>query len=70
MPRIENEDTRYFIEFDLGTLEIIRCGYDQKQHLDKGQQTSEGIHRLFLTKGQYNKLVSRCETELRSVMDS
>ena len=34
MPRIENEDTRYFIEFDLGTLEIIRCGYDQKQHLD------------------------------------
>ena len=70
MLRLENEDTRYFIEIDLDTLEIIRCGYDQRQNLEKGQQTSEGFHRLFLTKGQYNKLVSRCETELRSVMDS
>ena len=54
MSRIENEDTRYFIEIDLDSLGIIRVGFDQKQNLDKGQQKQAGIHRLFLTKGQYN----------------
>ena len=68
MSRIENEDTRYFIEIDLDSLGIIRVGFDQKQNLDKGQQKQAGIHRLFLTKGQYNKFVSRCESELQSVL--
>lgn len=40
MNRIQNDDTRYFIEIDLDTLEIIRCGFDQKQNLDKGRQTN------------------------------
>ena len=70
MNRIENEDTRYFIEIDLDTLEIIRVGFEQKQYLDRGQQKTTGIHRLFLPKGQYNKFVSRCETELQSVLDT
>lgn len=70
MERIEDGDTRYFIEIDLDNLEIIRCGFDQKQILDKGQQKTQGIHRLFLTKGQYKKFVSRCQTELESVLDS
>ena len=39
----QNRDTRYFIEIDLDTLEIIRCGFDQKQNLDKGWQTRAGI---------------------------
>ena len=56
----QNKDRRYFIEIDLKTLKIIRCGFDLKQHLNKGRQTREGIHRLFLTKGQYNKLVNHC----------
>ena len=60
MSKVENQDTRYFIEIDLHTLKISRCGFDQKQNLDKGRQTEEGIHRLFLTKGQYNKFVSSC----------
>ncbi len=70
MSKIENDDTRYFIEIDLGSLEIIRVGFDQKQNLDKGQQKQDGIHRLFLTKGQYNKFVSRCESELQGVLDA
>lgn len=65
----ENSDTRYFLEIELDTLEIIRVGYGNKQNLDKGQQKQEGIHRLFLTKGQYHKFVSRCEAELQSVLD-
>lgn len=68
MSRIENDDTRYFLEIDLGSLKIIRCGFDQKQNLDKGRQNTPAIHRLFLTKGQYSKFVQRCENELKSVM--
>lgn len=70
MSRIQNDDTRYFIEISLDTLEIMRCGFDQKQNLDKGHQTNPGIHRLFLTKGQYNKFVDRCKSELQSVLDT
>ena len=70
MSKIENDDTRYFIEINLGSLEIIRVGFDQKQNLDKGQQKQAGIHRLFLTKGQYNKFVSRCGSELQGVLDA
>ncbi len=70
MIQIQNDDTRYFIEISLTRLEIIRCGFDQKQNLDKGQQNDEGIHRLFLTKGQYNKFISRCESQLQSVLDT
>ena len=70
MDLIENEDTRYFIEIDLDTLELIRVGSDRKQVLDRGQQKQTGTHRLFLSKGQYNKFVNRCEAELRHVLDA
>lgn len=66
----KNEDTRYFIEIDLDTLEIIRVGFDQKENLNKGQQSYSGIHRLFLSAGQYTKLVNRCEADLQSVLDT
>lgn len=70
MTRIEDKDTRYFIEIDLDTLEIVRVGYDQRQLLDKGRQTRENIHRLFLTKGQYSKFVNRCHSDLQHVLDT
>ena len=66
----DSKDTRYFIEIDLDTLEVLRVGFELKQNLNKGQQTQEGIHRLFLPKGQYDKFVSRCTNELRAVLDS
>ena len=61
MSKIENKDTRYFIEIDLKTLKVVGNGFDQKENLDKGRQTHPKLHRLFLTKGQYNKLVNRCQ---------
>ena len=70
MNKNENGDTRYFVEIDLDSLEIIRVGFDQRQVLDKGVQKRSGIHRLFLTKGQYNKFVSRCEDDLQGVLDT
>ena len=70
MSGIENEETRYFIEIDLDTLEIVRVGFDQRELLNKGQQKQSGTHRLFLSKGQFNKFVSRCETDLQHVLDT
>ncbi len=70
MASIENNDTRYFIEIDLDSLEIIRVGFDQKQTLDKGQQNNPGVHRLFISKGQYKKFIDRCESEVESVLDA
>ncbi len=67
---MENKNTRYFIEIDLDTLEVIRVGYDQKDKLNKGHQTDAGIHRLFLSAGQYRKFVNRCEDDLQSVLDA
>jgi len=56
---MENKDTRYFIDIELKSLKIIAKGYEQKQNLNKGQQTKPELFRLFLTKGQYNKFVNR-----------
>jgi len=64
MKRIQDKDTRYFIEIDLCDLKIIRCSYAQKQALHTGRQTDPRIHRLFLTKGQYMKFATRCGPEL------
>ena len=69
MSAIENKDTRYFIEIDLKNLKLTRCSYDQKENLNKGRQNNPNIHRLFLTKGQYNKFTQRCKTELLKIID-
>ena len=69
MSGTKSDETRYFIEIDLDSLEIIRVGFDQREVLNKGVQTQSGIHRLFLSKGQFNKFVSRCKTDLEHVLD-
>jgi hypothetical protein len=63
-------DTRYFVEVDLDSLKIIRCSFDQKQNLNKGRQDDPTVHRLFLTKGQYQKFVSRCANVLAAVLET
>ncbi len=60
MKKIQDKDTRYFIDIELKTQKVVSNGYDQKQNLDEGRQTNPKLHRLFLTKGQYNKFVERC----------
>ncbi len=60
MSTIQNIDTRYFIEIDLNTLKVVHNDFEQKENLDKGRQNNPNMHRLFLTKGQYNKFVNRC----------
>ena len=64
MSKIQDRDTRYYIEIDIDTLKIIRNDFGQKQNLDKGRQRNPKVHRLFLTKGQYDKFIERCSSKL------
>lgn len=59
MAEVQNKDTRYFVDIEIKTRQIVGSGYDQKQNLDKGRQNIPKQHRLFLTKGQYNRFVER-----------
>ena len=70
MHRFPDKNTRYFVEIDLDSLKIIKCSFDQKENLDKERQNDPRLHRLFVTKGQYNKLVSRCANKLNQVLES
>jgi len=64
MSQVENKDTRYFVDIERASLKVIRCGYEQKENLDSGRQNDPEVPRLFITKGQYKKLVNRCGSAL------
>ena len=70
MSKIQDKDTRYFVEINLATLKVIKCSYDQKENLDKGRQTNPAVHRLFVTEGQFNKMIERCGKELESIIET
>ena len=56
MRRREDRNTRYFIDLDLRAQRILQWGFDQRSKL-AGQELVEPFHhRIFITKGQYNKL--------------
>jgi hypothetical protein len=57
------EEVNFNLEIDIerfSTEVLVTNGFDHKHNLDKGRQNNPKIHRLFLTKGQYNKFVNRC----------
>lgn len=57
MSKTEDKETRYFIDLDLKTKQILQWDYDQRQKL-VGQELLKPWHvRIYITKGQYNKLV-------------
>ena len=70
MRKIQDKDTRYFVEIDLSSLKIVKCSFDHKENLNKGRQNDPAIHRLFLTKGQYTKFVDRFSNELGKVIET
>ena len=59
MTKFEDKDTRYYLDLNLRTREIVTWGYDQRERLVDEQVLEAPFHRVFLTKGQYNKLDQR-----------
>ena len=56
MRKKEDENTRYFIDLDLKTRKVLGWGYGQRDKLIR-QQLAEPFHqRVFVSRGQYNKL--------------
>ncbi|MDA7951110.1 MAG: hypothetical protein MPJ24_06440 [Pirellulaceae bacterium] len=66
----QDKNTRYYLDVDLDHRTILGWGYDQKENLvvQSGgrlvlkKSTNPTHHRIFLSKGQYNKLTSQVET--------
>lgn len=64
MKKKEDKETRYYIDLDLRTRKILTWDYDQRDKLV--QKLENPSHqRVFITKGQYNKLEIRNQ-DLRS----
>ena len=59
MRKKENKDTRYFIDLDLKTGKILNWDYDQRNKLAVQEMIAPFHHRIFITKGQYNKLAKK-----------
>jgi hypothetical protein len=55
----EDKDTRYFVDLDLRTRTVIGWDYDQRTRIVMQNPAKPYHHRLFITKGQYNKLEQR-----------
>ena len=60
MAKKEDKETRYYIDLNLKTGRIIGWNYDQREKLS--QVLEDPSHqRVFITKGQYYKLLRRNE---------
>lgn len=70
MKKKEDRNTRYFIDVDLKEQKILGWDYDQKENLAKEEISKPHIHRIYLTKGQYNTLDKRQEAYLDSIKDN
>ncbi len=49
----------YFVDIDCSSLAIIGWGMEPKESVEV--QLTAGFHRVFLSRGQYNKLVRQLE---------
>jgi len=56
----EDSDTRYYLDIDLATKKIIEWNFGPKDQLAVNL-VGKSMHRIFLTKGQYHKLISKIE---------
>ena len=56
MKKPEDKDTRYFIDLDLHSGTILGWDYDDRHVLIAEAPEAPSHHRVFISKGQYNKL--------------
>ncbi len=59
MTKKEDKDTRYFIDLDLRTRKVLAWDYGNRHHLALQDPEQPFHHRVFLSKGQFNKLVKK-----------
>lgn len=57
----EDKDTRYYIDLDLQAGKILGWDYDQRQKLILEKPAQMCHERIYITKGQYHKLLKKQE---------
>ena len=68
MRKKEDKNTRYYVDLDLKAGTIFHWDHGQKDKLAVEEPARPYHYRLFITKGQYNKL-TRKNLEVRSKME-
>lgn len=53
-----NEKQYYYIDLNITTMNIVGWGISTTAS-HTGDTDSSDVHRIFLTKGQYNKLIKK-----------
>ena len=56
MPSKKNE--YYYIDLNVTTMQIVNWGISNTATLT-GETSDKDVHRIFLTEGQYNKLIQK-----------
>lgn len=56
MPNKKNE--YYYIDLNVTTMQIVNWGISNTATLT-GETSDKDVHRIFLTEGQYNKLIQK-----------
>jgi hypothetical protein len=59
MNKLVNKDTRYYIDLDLEGMKIVHWDYGQRQDLKREESKGLNHKRIYITKGQYNKLTDK-----------
>lgn len=54
----KDKDTRYYLDINVKTWEVANKGLGDRHDLIKNMP-SYPIHRVFITKGQYDKLLDK-----------
>lgn len=60
MTKETDKETRFYIDLDLKSGKVLDWNYDQRYRLVQ-ELSNPSHHRVFITKGQYNKLVEKNE---------
>ncbi len=56
MTKRQDRETRYFIDVDVRTMSIIDRDQGPRRELASEKPDKPHYHRIYLTKGQFNKL--------------
>lgn len=61
MKKPENKETRYYVDIDIVSRKVLAWNYDQRQTLIQQQLPSANCVRIYISKGQYAKLIQKEE---------
>lgn len=55
--KLQDKNTRYYINIDVTSKEVPNLDYENQFEIK--QQLEAAFHRVFITEGQYNKLLEK-----------